>query len=47
MPQKRRQKKPLRVDRLVELFLESQDELERMCLEDPEELIHSQIELLL
>ncbi|CAJ1354538.1 unnamed protein product [Effrenium voratum] len=46
MPQKRRQKKPLRVDRLVELFLESQDELERMCLEDPEELIHSQIELL-
>ena len=39
-------KKKVRVEKLVDMFLDSQEELERMCLEDPEELIHFQIELL-
>ena len=44
--QKKPVKKKVRVDKLIDLYLDSQEELERMCLEDPEELIHLQIELL-
>eukprot|EP00435_Cladocopium_sp_Y103_P065300 s321_g27.t1 len=39
-------KKKVKVDKLVDMFLDSQEELEQLCLEDPEELIHFQIELL-
>lgn len=39
-------KKKVKIDKLVDMFLDSQEELEQLCLEDPEELIHFQIELL-
>eukprot|EP00931_Biecheleriopsis_adriatica_P088059 TRINITY_DN6244_c0_g1_i1.p1 TRINITY_DN6244_c0_g1~~TRINITY_DN6244_c0_g1_i1.p1 ORF type:complete len:748 (-),score=256.44 TRINITY_DN6244_c0_g1_i1:145-2388(-) len=42
----RKKRKPMQVDKLVELYLESQEELERLCFEDPEQLIFTQIELL-
>jgi len=43
-PKKR--KRPHRVDKLVEMYLENEEELERLCFEDPQQLILTQIELL-
>mmetsp|Transcript_46260 Transcript_46260/g.83354 ORF Transcript_46260/g.83354 Transcript_46260/m.83354 type:complete len:802 (+) Transcript_46260:70-2475(+) len=45
-PARSKRKKPLKVDQLVELYLENQEELEKMMFEEPKELILSQIELL-
>eukprot|EP00930_Biecheleria_cincta_P004192 TRINITY_DN105091_c0_g1_i1.p1 TRINITY_DN105091_c0_g1~~TRINITY_DN105091_c0_g1_i1.p1 ORF type:complete len:785 (+),score=240.34 TRINITY_DN105091_c0_g1_i1:115-2469(+) len=48
-PQQRRKPKkpkPVRIDRLVELYLENEEELERMCFEEPQQLILTQIEAL-
>jgi len=48
-PQQRRKPKkpkPVRIDKLVELYLENEEELQRMCFEEPNSLILTQIELL-
>lgn len=43
---KPKKSKPVRVDKLVELYLENEENLELMCFQEPKSLILTQIELL-